>query len=98
MLSRLRAAGEATARSRQIVAGYSRANCEVAALTSLRLGLGAGVEAGLLAVYEQVDGKGGPRRLRGDAIRLAARIAHVVVESPAGANVPRPRSPRCGRT
>src|SRR5439155_16399528 len=39
MLARLRAAGVAAARSRQIVAGYSRANCEVAALTSVRLGL-----------------------------------------------------------
>ncbi len=79
MLARLRAAGVAAARSRQIVAGYSRANCEVAALTGRRLGLGAGVEAGLLAVYEQVDGKGGPRGLRGDAIPLAARIAQVAV-------------------
>ena len=79
MLTRLRAAGVAAARSRQIVAGYSRANCEVAALTGRRLGLGAGVEAGLLAVYEQVDGRGGPRGLRGHAIPLAARIAQVAV-------------------
>jgi hypothetical protein len=35
-------------------------------------------------VYEQIAGKGGPRRLYGDAISLAAPIAHVVVESPAG--------------
>src|SRR5207344_1646543 len=48
-------------------------------LTGRRLGLGAGVEAGLLAVYEQVDGKGGPQRLRGDAIPMAARIAQVAV-------------------
>jgi HD-GYP domain-containing protein (c-di-GMP phosphodiesterase class II) len=79
MLARLRAAGVAAARSRQIVAGYSRANCEVAALTGVRLGLGTGVEAGLLAVYEQVDGNGGPRRLRGDGIPVAARIAQVAV-------------------
>ncbi len=81
LLTRLRAAGVAATRSGRIVAGYSRANCEVAALTSRRLGLGAGVEAGLLAVYEQVDGKGGPERLRGDAIPIAARVAQVAVNA-----------------
>ena len=81
LLTRLRAAGVAATRSGRIVAGYSRANCEVAALTGRRLGLGAGVEAGLLAVYEQVDGKGGPQRLRGDDIPIAARVAQVAVNA-----------------
>src|SRR5436190_11665507 len=56
LVTRLRTAGVAATRSGRIVAGYSRANCEVAAMTGRRLGLGDGVEAGLLAVYEQVDG------------------------------------------
>jgi HD-GYP domain-containing protein (c-di-GMP phosphodiesterase class II) len=81
LLTRLRAAGVAATRSGRIVAGYSRANCEVAALTGRRLGLGAGVEAGLLAVYEQVDGNGGPGRLRGGDIPLAARVAQVAVNA-----------------
>lgn len=81
LLTRLRAAGVAATRAGRIVSGYSRANCEVAELTARRLGLGAGVEAGLLAVYEQVDGKGGPRQLRGDAIPVAARVAQVAVNA-----------------
>ena len=41
-LTRARAAGTAVVRARAIVAGYSRANCEVAARTAERVGLGAG--------------------------------------------------------
>ncbi|HEY7257838.1 MAG TPA: HD domain-containing phosphohydrolase [Gaiellales bacterium] len=81
LFTRLRAAGVAATRSGRIVAGYSRANCEVAAMTGRRLGLGGGVEAGLLAVYEQVDGGGGPLRLSGDAIPIAARVAQVAVHA-----------------
>jgi putative nucleotidyltransferase with HDIG domain len=62
---------------RAMVDGYSRANCEVAARTAERIGLGAGVAAGLTDVYEQWDGDGGPRQLRGEAIALPARIAQV---------------------
>jgi HD-GYP domain-containing protein (c-di-GMP phosphodiesterase class II) len=75
--TRLRAAGVAVARSRSITAGYARANCEVAAMTARRVGLGEGVAAGLGAIFEQVDGKGAPAGLPGDAIPLAARIAQV---------------------
>jgi hypothetical protein len=41
---RLRVAGTAAVRARQIVAGYSAANCEVAARTAERVGLGPGVQ------------------------------------------------------
>jgi HD-GYP domain-containing protein (c-di-GMP phosphodiesterase class II) len=70
-------ADTAAAHPRTMVEGYSRANCEVAARTAERLGLGAGVAAGLTDVYEQWDGAGGPRGLRGEAIALPARIAQV---------------------
>jgi putative nucleotidyltransferase with HDIG domain len=70
-------ADTAAAHPRAMVEGYSRANCEVAARTAERLGLGAGVAAGLTDVYEQWDGAGGPRGLRGEAIALPARIAQV---------------------
>jgi HD-GYP domain-containing protein (c-di-GMP phosphodiesterase class II) len=76
-LTRLRVAGTAVAGARKIVDGYSRANCEVAARTAARVGLGPGVAAGLLDVYEHWDGRGGPRRLRGEAIAQPARIAQV---------------------
>jgi HD-GYP domain-containing protein (c-di-GMP phosphodiesterase class II) len=76
-LTRVRVAGTAALRGRTIVEGYSRANCEVAARTAERVGLGPGVAAALLDVYEQWDGKGGPRGLRGEAIAQPARVAQV---------------------
>jgi putative nucleotidyltransferase with HDIG domain len=60
-----------------LVRGYSAANCEVAARTAERVGLGPGVAQGLLDVYERWDGGGGPHGLRGQAIAEPARIAQV---------------------
>ena len=77
--TRLRAAGVAAARAKRITRGYAEANCEVGMLTARRLGLGPGVEASLAAVFEQVDGRGAPRGIRGDDIPLATRIAQVAV-------------------
>jgi hypothetical protein len=77
LATRVAAAGTVVVRARQIVHGYSRANCEVAARTADRVGLGPGVVAGLLDVYEQWNGKGGPHGLRGAAIAHPARIAQV---------------------
>jgi putative nucleotidyltransferase with HDIG domain len=77
LATRVTAAGTAAVRGGTIVRGYSRANCEVAARTAERVGLGPGVVAGLLDVYEQWNGKGGPRRLRAEAIAEPARIAQV---------------------
>jgi HD-GYP domain-containing protein (c-di-GMP phosphodiesterase class II) len=79
LAGRLRIAGTAAVRSRAITAGYTAANCEVAAMTAVRLGLGPEVERSLGAVFEQVDGHGAPRGLRGDAIPLPTRIAQVAV-------------------
>jgi putative nucleotidyltransferase with HDIG domain len=77
VLARLRAAGVAATHSRQIVEGYSRANCEVAALTARRVGLGEGVSQGLHDVYETWNGRGGPRGVAGEEIALEARLAQV---------------------
>jgi HD-GYP domain-containing protein (c-di-GMP phosphodiesterase class II) len=79
VLTRLRVAGIAAVRAREIVQGYSRSNCEVAAQTAERIGLGEGVRAALLDVYEQWNGKGGPRGIGGDAIAQPTRIAQVAV-------------------
>src|SRR6202165_2247052 len=79
ILTRLRAAGTAAVRARDVVRGYSRAHCEVGARTAERVGLGAGVAAGLTDIYEQWDGKGGPRGLSGEAIARPARIAQIAV-------------------
>jgi hypothetical protein len=56
VLTRVRAAGTAAVRAREIVRGYSRSNCEVAAQTAGRIGLGEGVRA--------VGWKGWPARGR----------------------------------
>jgi putative nucleotidyltransferase with HDIG domain len=77
LATRVGVAGTAVARGRAVVQGYSRANCEVAAHTAERVGLGPRVAGALLDVYEQWDGKGGPRGLRGEAIARPARIVQV---------------------
>jgi putative nucleotidyltransferase with HDIG domain len=80
-LTRLRVAGVAAARAKQITAGFSRANCEVAALTARRVGLGPGVEDGLNQIFEWWNGKGAPAGLTGDAIALPARVAQVAANA-----------------
>jgi HD-GYP domain-containing protein (c-di-GMP phosphodiesterase class II) len=52
-------------------------HCELAVLLARRLGMSEGVIAALHQAYERWDGKGAPAGLRGDAIRLPARILHV---------------------
>ena len=76
-VARLRAAGVAALRARQITAGYSQANCEVAARTARRVGLGPGVQRGLTDIYESWNGRGGPRGADAEAIALPARVAQV---------------------
>jgi putative nucleotidyltransferase with HDIG domain len=76
-LTRLRVAAVAAGRSRHITRGYTRANCEVAALTARRVGLGSGVERGLREIFEWWNGEGGPLGLRGEAVSLPARVAQV---------------------
>ena len=53
------------------------AACEVSVSLAHRLGLSAGVAAGLDQVYERYDGRGGPAGLRGEQVCLPARISHV---------------------
>src|SRR6195256_5177981 len=54
-----------------------QAHCEVAQQLAQRLLLGRGVVESLGCIFERWDGAGMPRRLRGDAIPLPARIAHL---------------------
>ena len=51
-----------------------RAHCELGENLAQRLGLAAGVRAGLAAAFEQWNGQGFPNGLAGDAIPLAARV------------------------
>jgi putative nucleotidyltransferase with HDIG domain len=77
VFTRLRVAAVAAGRAGHITRGFTRANCEVAALTARRVGLGPGVERGLREIFESWNGKGAPLGLRGEQIALPARIAQV---------------------
>ena len=52
---------------------FRTADCEVASTMARRLGLAAGVQRGLLQIFERWDGRGVPHGLRGEAIALPAR-------------------------
>jgi HD-GYP domain-containing protein (c-di-GMP phosphodiesterase class II) len=58
-----------------------RAICEVATQMADRLGLGDGVGRALFASLERWDGNGEPRKLSGDDIALAARIAEPATQA-----------------
>lgn len=74
---RLRSLRSGLIHGRAITEGYARTNCEVGAGMARRLDLSADVETGLLHVFESWNGKGHPRRLRGEEIALPTRVAHV---------------------
>jgi putative nucleotidyltransferase with HDIG domain len=59
---------------------HAREHCEVADLLAARLGFDAAVRAALLQVGERWNGGGQPNKVRGEAIAMAARIAHVAYE------------------
>jgi HD-GYP domain-containing protein (c-di-GMP phosphodiesterase class II) len=54
------------------------ANCEVAARSAERLGLGAAVAGPLYQIFERWDGHGVPAGLAGERVALASRLANVV--------------------
>src|SRR5215212_5811564 len=56
------------------MAEVTRSHCEVAQSLAERLGFSAGVQAALWQTAEQWDGRGLPRRLKGEAILLPARV------------------------
>ncbi len=90
MVFMLRRAGSGTAafnRARQavaIMATRGRAvveqmanHCSAAGELAERLGLSAGVRAGIEQSYARWDGQGVPSNLAGDALDLSARISHI---------------------
>ena len=60
----------------RIAAEIRSANCEVAASTARRLGLGEGVERALQHMFEWWNGKG-PQGFAGEEIAVSARIVRV---------------------
>ena len=75
--ARARTFRSALVSSRSITDGYMLAACEVGFNMARRLGLSSGVQEGLLHIFESWNGKGRPRKLEGEAISQAARVAHV---------------------
>ncbi len=80
LLRRARMLATALAR----MSGQSRiqeAHCEVGERLAERLGLGADVQHALTQVYERWDGKGVPKRLKGDAVVLPVRIVRLAQDA-----------------
>ena len=74
------------------VAPYAgRAACEVSSSLASRVGLSDGVARGVADAQERFDGRGVPSGLRGAAIALPARVAHVAKVAVLGH---RPGNPR----
>lgn len=73
--------GRSVIAGKRATAGIMRAVCEVATMMAERLGLGPGVQRGLFESLERWDGKGEPRRLRGEDIALPARIAEPATQA-----------------
>jgi HD-GYP domain-containing protein (c-di-GMP phosphodiesterase class II)/DNA-binding CsgD family transcriptional regulator len=63
------------------VRGYEASHCEGAVRLASRLSVVAAVTETLSCLHERWDGRGGPRRLRGEDIPLAARIVHAAREA-----------------
>lgn len=76
-LHRARTLTSAFTQGRTVREAAISADCEVAALLAARLGLGGPVADALAQHFERWDGKGGPRRLRGEGIAPSARLAAV---------------------
>ena len=74
---RVRVVAVVLGRGGRVAARIRSANCEVAASTARRLGLGDGLERALHEMFEWWNGKGPPQGLVGEEIALAARIVRV---------------------
>jgi HD-GYP domain-containing protein (c-di-GMP phosphodiesterase class II) len=76
-LGRAGAAVKMITRGKSIGDGLIRADCETLLRGAERLGMPPGVAHGLADIYERWDGKGGPRRSRGEVIDVSARVLAV---------------------
>jgi HD-GYP domain-containing protein (c-di-GMP phosphodiesterase class II) len=76
--TRLRSVAAGIAGGRSFNTALKTANCEVAARTAERLGLGSEVAGPLYQIFERWDGKGVPAGLAGERVALASRLANVV--------------------
>jgi HD-GYP domain-containing protein (c-di-GMP phosphodiesterase class II) len=75
-LERVRAVGRLLGDGRA-VEQHSHSQCEVSIRLATLVGVSSAVRASLSQVCERFDGRGAPRRIAGEALDLAIRIAHV---------------------
>jgi HD-GYP domain-containing protein (c-di-GMP phosphodiesterase class II) len=80
-LTRARSVGVLLTRGASIGLEASRATCEVAAQMARRMGMPPTVQQALSDMFERWDGKGDPRRLKGDDIAQALRFAQVAAQA-----------------
>ena len=60
---------------------YDTASCEIGSSVARRIGIGAGVERALYEVGEWWNGASAPQGLKGEAIAVAARVAHLSADA-----------------
>ncbi len=77
VLNRARQASSIIASGGRVVAELMANHCTAAGELADRLGLGAGVRAGVEQSYARWDGKGVPTDLAGDQLALSTRISHI---------------------
>ena len=80
-IGRARIVARAMASAKTDTTSVIKAVCEVARLMAARLGLGDEVGRALDESLERWDGKGDPRKLRGEDIALPARIAEPATQA-----------------
>jgi HD-GYP domain-containing protein (c-di-GMP phosphodiesterase class II) len=61
----------------------TRGHCEVGRLLAERLGLSARVADAMMQIFERWDGKGEPRKLRGEGIERAVRLVQLAADAQA---------------
>ena len=89
--ARLRAVAAVLAAGRKPAELNFRMACEVADALAVRLGLGDAVRAALASTFERWNGRGMPSGLKGAAIPLPMRIAHLAQEFEVLARVEEPQ-------
>jgi HD-GYP domain-containing protein (c-di-GMP phosphodiesterase class II) len=75
MIARLVTTGQRTAEK------FTVAHCEVAEMLAQQLGFGPEIQGGLARMFERWNGRGMPRRLKGEEIPLPVRVAQVAQDA-----------------
>jgi HD-GYP domain-containing protein (c-di-GMP phosphodiesterase class II) len=77
VVARARTVGRALVSGRGAIGELFASSCEVGERLADRIGTPPGARTALGHAFERWDGRGWPRRLRGEAIALSTRVVHV---------------------